>query len=533
MRALFRTALASAALAGFFLQAVPSLAVAQSGATGDTLTWGYYTRPRSLDPNIWSGGSDLGVMRQLYDTLIWSPEPGVFSPGLAMSWEMSDDALTYTFTLRQDVTFHDGKPFNAEAVKFMFDRIKDPASKSLNIGAIGPFESATVLDEYTVAITLSEPWGAFLTNVSEPHLSPVSPTAVAEMGDGVANNPVGTGPFMFEKWEGNDLYLVRNPDYAWGPAFAGHEGPARAANLIVREVPEASTRVNALRSGEVDITHFPVLSQLTQLESEGFQVYAEPQPGFSWSLPINIEKAPTDDILVRRAMLAAINNEAIVRAVLFNRHPPAWGPLTAVTFGYDPAVKEMWGYDPEKAAALLDEAGWTLPDGGEVRMKDGQPLVIEMAMFESSVNKSVTELAQAMLRQVGFDARLTVANYPAFAAQVSDKNYNTAQMRWSAVDPDQVIPTMFGSGQVDGGGQFNRTRIANPSLDALIAEAGASTDPARRAELYSEIQKQAMDNVWLLPIFDDVWFWLASADVDGFVVDRQGRPILFGAGKSQ
>ena len=160
-------------------------------------------------------------MRQIYDTLIWSPEPGVFTAGLATAWEMSEDALTYTFTLRDDVTFHDGTPFNAEAVKFMFDRIKNPASKSLNIGAIGPFESAEVLDEYTVAITLSTAWGAFLTNVSEPHLSPVSPKAVAELGDGVANNPVGTGPYMFERWRGNDLHLVRNPSYAWGPEFAG------------------------------------------------------------------------------------------------------------------------------------------------------------------------------------------------------------------------------------------------------------------------------------------------------------------------
>ncbi len=528
MQALLRGILAGASIAVALTAALPGPAAAQSSLGDGTLTWGYYTRPRSLDPNIWSGGSDLGVMRQIYDTLIWSPESGAFEPGLATAWEMSDDGLTYTFTLRDDVTFHDGTPFNAEAVKFMFDRIKDPASKSLNIGAIGPFESAEVLDEYKVAIHLSRPWGAFLTNVSEPHLSPVSPKAVAEMGEGVANHPVGTGPFMFDKWEGNDVHLVKNPDYNWGPAFVGHEGPSAVERLVVKEVPEASTRINALRSGEVDLTHFPVLSQVAALEGEGYKITRVPQPGFSWSLPINVEKAPTDDLKVRQAMLYAINNEAIVRAVLFNQHPPAYGPLTATTFGYDPAVKDMWGYDPEKAAALLDEAGWTMGANG-IREKDGEPLTIEMAMFDSSVNKQVTELAQAMLKKIGIDANLTVQNYPAFAAQVADQNYHTAQMRWSAVDPDQVIPTMFSSEQVDGGGQFNRTRIKDPALDALITEAGAATDPAKRAEFYAEIQKQAMENVWLLPIFDDVWFWIGQGDIDHLVYDRQGRPILYAA----
>ena len=138
MRTLLRGILAGTGLAVVMAVSLPEPVTAQSSLEDGTLTWGYYTRPRSLDPNIWSGGSDLGVMRQIYDTLIWSPEAGAFEPGLATAWEMSDDGLTYTFTLRDDVTFHDGTPFNAEAVKFMFDRIKDPASKSLNVGAIGP-----------------------------------------------------------------------------------------------------------------------------------------------------------------------------------------------------------------------------------------------------------------------------------------------------------------------------------------------------------------------------------------------------------
>lgn len=184
-----------------------------SRPSGGTVSFGYIARPRSLDPNIWTGTSDNMVIRQMYDPLVWSPRPGIFVPGLATTWAVSRDGLTYTFTLRQDVKFHDGTPFNAAAVKFMFDRINDPASRSLQRPAIGPFDRAEVINEYTVAVHFKEPFAPFMANLAGTALSPASPTAVQRLRDNFAQAPVGTGPFMFEKWEGNDLHMVRNPDY--------------------------------------------------------------------------------------------------------------------------------------------------------------------------------------------------------------------------------------------------------------------------------------------------------------------------------
>jgi peptide/nickel transport system substrate-binding protein len=241
---------------------------------------------------------------------------------------------------------------------------------------------------------------------------------------------------------------------------------------------------------------------------------------------MNVTRAPTDDIRVRHAILHGINREQIVRTVLFGQFSVAHGPLTAVTFGFDPSIQNMYPFNPQRAAALLDEAGWRLPAGGRVRMRDGQPLRLEMIMFDSAVNKAVSELSQAMLQQLGFDAQLSVTNYPAFAAKVTSGEYNLSQMRWSALDPDQVIPTMFSSGQITGGGQFNRTRIADPALDALIAEAGASTDRAVRQRLYAQIQRQAMEQGWIAPIYDDCWFWMAQPAVRGLQMDVEGRPLF-------
>ncbi|WP_210483437.1 ABC transporter substrate-binding protein [Microvirga antarctica] len=494
---------------------------------GGTLNWAFILRSQSLDPNVWSGNSDVAVMRQIYDPLIWSSAPGQYEPGLATAWTISPDGLVYTFQLRKDVTFHDGTPFTAKAVKATFERIADPATKSLMTGAIGTFESAEVIDDYTVSIKLKQPWGAFLANVSGVALSPVSPAAIQKFGAQIGQNPVGTGPFMFDKWVGNDLHLKRNPTYNWAPAMMGRTGPALLDGIVVKEVPEASTRMNALRSGEVNLTHFPVLSQLGSMETAGFQVIRIDQPGFAWSFPINITKPPTDDLKVRQAILATINKDQVVRSVMFNQAKPAFGPLTAPTFGYDPAVKSTSTYDLKKAAALLDEAGWKLPAGGTIRERAGEKLKLEMIMFDSGPNKAISELTQAMLQQVGFDVTLSVTNYPAFAAKVADSQYNLAQMRWSALDPDQVIPTMFSSRQITGGGQFNRTRIADPALDKKIAEAGASTDTALRKKLYGEVQMEVMKNAWLAPIYDDVWFWLAQPSVKNIKIDLEGRPLFY------
>jgi peptide/nickel transport system substrate-binding protein len=523
-----RTSLAIAAGAIAASRAPKALAQG-TPVQGGRLTWAYVLRPSSLDPNVWTGGNDTVIMRQIFDPLIWSPTPGEYIPGLATSWTVSQDGRVYRFELRRDVTFHDGTPFNAEAVKLVFDRIKNPEWRSLQAGAIGPYESSTVVDSHTVEIRFSRPWTAFLANLSSVALSPVSPTAVNRHGPQIAQNPVGTGPFIFERWQGNDIHLRRNPNYRWAPAMMAHSGVAHLEEIVVKEVPEAATRMNALRTGEVNFTHFPVLSQLEAIERGGFPVMRAPQPGFSWSFPMNITRPPTDDVRVRQAVIHGINRDQIVRAVLFGQARAAHGPLTEVTFGYDPAVKDMYRYDPRRAGELLDQAGWRMPAGGRIRERNGERLKLEMIMFDVGVNKQISELAQAMLQQLGAEVTLSVTNYPAFAARVTAADYNLSQMRWSALDPDTVIPTMFHSGNITGGGQFNRTRIAEPALDQMIGEAGASSDPAVRRRLYSEIQLRAMREAWIAPVYDDMWYWLRQQALQGVRLDVEGRPLFYNA----
>lgn len=500
---------------------------AQDAERGGTLTWAFITKPRSLDPNVWTGRSDNDIMRQMFDSLVYSPAPNEYVPWLAESWEISEDGTVYTFKLREDVAFHDGTPFNAEALKATYDRMLDPETRSLQAGNLGPYDRTEVLGEFEVAIHLTEPFAPLMANLSSTALAPGSPAAFEEFGDQYAQSPVGTGPFKFDRWEGNDLYLVKNPDYNWAPEGMDHQGAAYLDEIVIREVAEPATRMVTLQTGEANVTHYPVVEEIAAYEEQGFQVFRADTPGFAKSMPINIELAPTDDLKVRQAILYGINRQQVIDLIQAGLANVANGPLTRASFGYDPAVEAMYPYDPEKAAALLEEAGWVDSNGDGIREKDGQNLSLQLIMFDSGPNKAMAELVQAMLTELGFETSLDVTAYDAFASRITDGTYNLAEMNWTALDPHLVIFNMFHSGEVTGGGQFNRTRIQDPALDELIVKGRMATDAEERSAAYAEIQKYVMDNALILPLWDNSWITLTAANVQGMRFDLEGRPLLY------
>ncbi len=212
---------ALAIVAGACAPAQPSAPSAvQAPTPGGTLIYGLATKFDTLDPTV-TTFSVVGKMGyHVFDPLVWQPSAGKFEPGLAESWQISADAKTYTFKLRKDVKFHDGTPLNAQAVKFTFDRIADPATKSqLAISLLGPYEGTDVVDDATVRVRFKTPYAPFLDSVSVPYLSPVSPDAVRKAGKDFGSTAlVGTGPFKFESYRSDaEVVLVKNDDYKWGP----------------------------------------------------------------------------------------------------------------------------------------------------------------------------------------------------------------------------------------------------------------------------------------------------------------------------
>jgi peptide/nickel transport system substrate-binding protein len=504
------------------------IARAQSSAhSGGTVIVAYLARPRSLDPNVWTGYSDNMVMRQIYDPLIWSTKLGLYTPGLATSWTITPDGKTYTFMLRRDVKFHDGTPFDAEAVKFMFDRIADPATRSLQGPAIGPYDHAEVLNPSTVAIHLKEPFAPLLNNISGTALSPVSPAAAKRLGGNYAQNPVGTGPFVFEKWDGNDLYLTRNPAYSWGPTFMNHRGPAYLDRLVFKTIPEEATRMIALQRGEVTAVYFPTLDQVAQYRADkNYRVFQFTTPGHTQSIPMNIKLAPTDDPRVRQAILFAVDRKKVVDLVEFGNANVANGPFSQTTPFYDAAIESYYPYDRKRAGELLDSAGWKAGPGGP-RRKGGQPLRIQFIMFDSGPLKRESEVVQAMLVDAGFDVALDVTGYDAFAKRVTDGTYNLSEIVYVGLDPNVPAFLMYHSSQITGGGQFNRTRIADPKLDALIEDGLKTTDLRRRKDAYTAVQEYVMKNALLLPTWENSLLTITKQEMQGMSFDLEGRWLFY------
>jgi peptide/nickel transport system substrate-binding protein len=489
---------------------------------GGRLIYGLTLAPSGIDPHV-DASSELGIpLTSVYDTLVYQDLDGSFVPGLAERWQVSPDGLTYTFYLRHDVVFHDGTPFNAEAVKFNLDRISSPETLSRKAAdMLGPYDHTEVVDEYTTRVHFSEPYAPFLDSASQVYLGMASPAAVAQWGAEYQLHQVGSGPFLFQEYvPGDHLTLVRNPDYAWAPEVYDHEGPAYLEEIEFRFFTDPAVRSLALESGEAHVMGELPPQDAARLEgNEDFELYLVPVPGQPLELFVNVAKAPTDDAQVRQALLYAADRQTIVDTIFMGYSPVAHGPLAASTMGYEPAVEEMYAYDPGQAATLLDAAGWVDSDGDGVRDKDGQALVLPTYLMTWGYLPEVGQMLQAQLQQVGVSLDIQVVAFPAAIEAAAQGQHNLIPMTFSSSDPS-VLNTSFLSSNADGG--FNWSKVRDPELDRLLQEATREMDIQRRAEIYSQIQIAIMNQALLLPIRDYVNINAATAAVEGLQYDRRG-----------
>jgi peptide/nickel transport system substrate-binding protein len=489
---------------------------------GGKLIYGLTLAPSGIDPHI-NASSELGIpLTSVYDTLVWQDLSGEFVPGLAKSWEISDDGLTYTFYLREDVVFHDGTPFDAQAVKFNLDRIADPATKSQKaIFMLGPYESTEIVDDYTVKVHLKEPYAPFLDSASQVYLGMASPTAIEKWGADYQLHQVGTGPFILKEYIPQDhLTLVRNRDYNWAPSIFDHQGPAYLEEIEFRFFVEPATRILALEGGEADVMgEIPPHDAERLADNPAFTLLPVAIPGQSLQFFLNTEKAPTDDLRVRQAINYATDKEAIVKAIFKEYSPVAYGPLNAFTIGYDKNVEGMYGVDPAKAERLLEEAGWVDSDGDGNREKDGQLLKLEAYLMSWGYVPEVAQLLQAQLKAVGIEMESQVVAYPAALEAAREGKHNLIPFSLSSSDPD-ILRTFFHSSNADSG--FNWSKVRDPRLDELLEKGAHTLDLDRRKELYAEAQQLIMAEALTLPIRDYVNLNATSARVKGLRYDLRG-----------
>ncbi len=489
---------------------------------GGKLVYGLTLTPSGIDPHV-NASSELGIpLTSVYDPLVWQNLDGEFVPGLAESWSVSDDGRTYTFHLRRDVKFHDGTPFNAQAVKFNFERITNPETQSQKaVFMLGPYDRTEVVDDYTVEVHLKEPYAPFLDAVSQVYVGMASPTAVQKWGTDYQMHQVGTGPFVMKEYIPKDhLTLVRNPDYNWAPTIFAHQGPAYLDEIEFRFYVEPATRALALEGGEAQVVgEIPPQDAQRLADDPAFRLIPVAVPGMSLQLFMNTERPPTDDLRVRQALLYATDRAAIVQAIFKEYSPVAYGPLSAVTLGYDEQLKTRYPHDPDKAASLLDEAGWSDSDGDGVRDKDGQPLTLETYLMGWGFMPEVGQLLQAQLKEVGVELKSQVVAYPAALQAAREGKHNLIPFTLSSSDPG-ILRTFFHSKNADGG--FNWAKVRDPELDTLLEQGSRTLDEQQRVALYAQAQQRIMDQALIIPIRDYVNLNAASAQVEGLRFDRRG-----------
>src|SRR5262247_3036939 len=292
-----------------------ALAPGAQAQTGGTLVIGLDQEPPTLDPHASPSAVTYQIIGTVTENLLYRGPDGKLVPWLAESWTTSKDGRSVTFKLRRDVKFHDGTPFNAEAVKFNFDRIVDPKFKAGGArAALAGYAGSKVLDEYTVQVSFETPYAPFLNSAASGVLSIVSPKAVRESGDQVHTRPIGSGPFMMKEYVAKDhATMVRNPAYARKAPWSDRSGTAQLDAVVWKFIPEAGTRVTTLESGETQGIYLVPAQALPRIEKNtAVRVEKMPWPGAPRIWLLNTTKAPMDDVRVRRAVNYAIDKEAFL-----------------------------------------------------------------------------------------------------------------------------------------------------------------------------------------------------------------------------
>ena len=337
----------------------------------------------TLDPQI-SGMMVAGdVIMTMFDTLLVRDMDGAIQPHLVSSYEFSDDGLLLTLTLREDVLFHCGEPFNAIALKYNFDRIFDPETAS---GALATLQDVikevSVTGDFEVTLELYNPDILILDQLASDNFA-ICPSEAEKWGvDEFGLHPCGTGPFKFVEWVRDDHITVeKNPDYNWAPAFTNHEGPANPDKIIFRVVPEPTIRVQAVQTGEVHISAWPPLNQIDQVRLDSNVRVLEVQGSRIDFISINTmdERYPWNITEMRRAVFHAIDKEAINTAAAMGLNTVAYSPASPSLMGawYNDELEEYSNFDLELAASMFDEQGWLLADDGW-RYKDGVQLTVNL-----------------------------------------------------------------------------------------------------------------------------------------------------------
>jgi peptide/nickel transport system substrate-binding protein len=459
------------------LLVLSTVAPVEAQVRGGTIRIGMDADNTTMDPHRSTAAVDRQVYNNVYGKLVDLDTKFGIVPQLAQSWEIKNGGLTYVFKLRHGVKFHDGTDFNADVVKWNFDRMRDPELASPRRSEIAPVKDVKVVDPHTVEVTLSAPFSPFLTVLTDRAGMMVSKAAVEKLKDDFARNPVGTGPFRFGEWVKDDHLTLKRFDGYW------EQGRPYLDEIVYKPIPDSSVRFTAMRTGQIDVMHQIHPKDVSPAKSERGLKVSE-IPSLWWQgMHLNNQVAPFTNKALRQAIWYAVDRSVIQRVVYYGQGAPAWGPFPPSQWAQDREFAD-WKRDVAKAKAKLAEGGQ--PNGFAFTIKGwNQPTQVQEL-----------QVIQAQLKDIGVDMKVELLEFGKLLADLNSHNFVALRLGWSGrPDPDGNAHSFLHSK-----GGLNRVRYSNPKMDDLLDRARSESDLGKRKALYNDVTRLAAEDapyVWL------------------------------------
>jgi len=451
-------------------------------AYGDTIIEASIGDASYLNPILASDSASGDINGFVYNGLVKYDKNINLVGDLAESWEVSKDGLEITFHLRRNVRWHDGEPFTGKDVKFTYEKLVDPNTRTPYASDYLMIEELEVVDSYKVKIRYKEPFSPGLESWGMGMI----PKHIFEKGDFNSHpanrHPIGTGPYKFVEWKTDErIILEANGDY--------FEGRPYINRIIYRIVPDQAVQFLELKRGTIDT--MGLTPDQFQKEAVGkdfidnFNKFRYPSFGYTY-LGFNLRNSLFQDKRVRQAITYAINRQEIIDGVLLALGQISTGPFPPTSWAYNKDVP-LYGHNPEKAKKLLYNCGWQDRDGDGILEKDGMPFSFTLMTNQGNKMRELcATIIQSNLKEVGIQVKIRILEWAAFIHQYIDKkNFDAVILGWSlSRDPDQF--SIWHSSQVKEG-QYNFVSYSNPEVDRLLVEGRRTFDIEKRREIYHKI----------------------------------------------
>jgi peptide/nickel transport system substrate-binding protein len=496
----------------------PASSASPASKVGGSVTFVATTDPDTLDLHQTSNSVSSTIFGYIYEPLVYQDLDNSYKGLLAESWTVSSDSRTITFKLRKGITFTDGSPFNADAVKFTYERLQRVGAKSPIFETFKNVTKMEAPDDSTFIMTMKEPYAPIFHDLQVSYAGILSPSAVKAANDNISRNAIGTGSYKLKEFQtGQQITLERNADYKWPPALFSNRGAPYIQEVRYRVIAEPATQLAALDAGEVDVLGLRSQDIARFGSDDRFKTYDSFTYGLTY-LGFDAKRPPFDNAKLRAALSKAVNKDEIVQVVFENKLAKvSCCPIAESIQGYDPKLKEFeQKYDVAKAKSELDGLGYKPGADGLRTTPDGKPFKPVLYTSTSDTHGKIATLLQAQFKTVGVDLQIKQLEAGALLAATPKAEHDLYLNGYSWNEPDMF--SLFLS--CDRIASSNRVLYCNPQLEDLIRKGRTELDQAKRMQIYFDAQKLTLQEAPWQPLYMPVSKTAVSAKIQDL---KQGQ----------